>query len=891
MLEFRGRLMRPGLALAVASALALAALALSAAEPPENADQAIQLAWSDYRSGRFEDARARFAAVLADDLSNAGARTGLGYALMQLERAPEAIDALLTALDAQPQDGDALLGLFLAAARAPVAERAAPRVLAHARAALLDETRPQQLRRAAWGVVARAERIFERRPRAPLPASAPLRVLARALRHHLEVAGDDGVFRPLFVKGFNLGVALPGRYPSEFPEDVETYAGFLDTLTGLGANTVRLYTLLPPAFYEALARHNARASAEARADARRIWLVQGVWTELPPGHDFEHEGYVADLEAEIARVIDAVHGNLMLAPRPGHASGLYEHDASESVLAYIIGREWEPFAVVDHEALHPGRADWRGRYLRVTQGTSMERWVAARCDFAARYEADRYRELHPLTFANWPTLDPLHHPKESSRAEEDAWRRHYGIEVAGRLAQAAWDNDSATIDATRIHPTEAMPAGFFAAYHIYPNYPDFLNLDDSLLMEKGASRRTRYAGYLHRLKRHHGEQPVLVAEFGMSTSRGVAHVQPEGRHHGGIDERQQGVWVGEMLTTIRDEGYAGGIVFAFVDEWFKGTWSVAPLELPAENRRRWFNAESPEQSYGVLAARPARVALRLDGDASDWASIAPLVAEEAQEARGWASLRSLRLAADEGYLHVLLQTDGQGAPDWSALRYRLAIDTYDDARGERTLPSPGATSVPTGIEFVVELTGPETSRVLVSLPYEPYERLDRGVVFSTLEPSGFFLPLFFEANRERFARDGTRHPPEIWERGRLRFGSLDPTSPLFDTRADVAIGADGAIEIRLPWGLLNVTDPSTHQVLHAEGGAWTRTTEGFRVYALALDAGALPLDRLPRDPAAAPPRWLWDAWTEPTYRLELKHGADALRRAMEAIPDRPEISK
>ena len=176
----------------------------------------------------------------------------------------------------------------------------------------------------------------------------------------------------------------------------------------------------------------------------------------------------------------------------------------------------------------------------------METWVARMCDFAAGYEARRYRMLHPLTFANWPTLDPLRHESESNRDEEDAWKAKYGIPYFAILREAPWENDAVSLDATKIAATAAMPAGFFAAYHIYPNYPDFLNLE------------TRFADYLADLKRYHGHQPVLVAEFGISTSRGVAHVHPEGWNHGGHDERGQGSWCHRCSARSTGRGTPAG---------------------------------------------------------------------------------------------------------------------------------------------------------------------------------------------------------------------------------------------------------------------------------------------------------------------------------------------
>ncbi len=103
----------------------------------------------------------------------------------------------------------------------------------------------------------------------------------------------------------------------------------------------------------------------------------------------------------------------------------------------------------------------------------------------------------------------------------------------------------------------------------------------------------------------------------MSTSRGIAHRQPEGLHHGGHDERYAMRQNARLLNAIHRERMAGGVAFEFMDEWFKSTWPTGPFEIPEERRPFWFNFESAEQSYGLFAMRP-RSPVRLDGDASDW---------------------------------------------------------------------------------------------------------------------------------------------------------------------------------------------------------------------------------------------------------------------------------
>lgn len=773
----------------------------------------LRFGWCQYRQGKFAEARATFVGMLAFAPADVDARIGLAYATLQAGNAEAALGLFEAALAARPADADAQKGLKLALERT---------------AYLNGETR--------------------RRPDAS--PDTPLVVNARALVDTIEIRGADGTWKPVFLKGVNLGAALPGKYPTEFPTEDATWRSWLKTIADLGANCVRTYTLLPPSFYSALAAHNAAAP-------KKLWLVQGVWTELPDRHDFSDPVWVASFGAEIARVIDAVHGDLVLPPRPGHAAGIYTTDVSEHLLATIVGREWEPFAVVDYDAMKPGPCEWKGAWFETSGGRAMECFVTRMLDFAAAYEARRYRALHPLTFANWPTLDPLTHPTEANRAEEDAWRKKLGIPYPEVLKEQPWDNDAIALDATLVRPTSAMTAGFFAAYHVYPNYPDFINNEPSYAPN-------RYESYLKQLKARHGRQPVVIAEFGMSTSRGLAHVQPEGWHHGGMDEREAMRINASMLRSIHGTGYAGGIVFAYQDEWFKGTWSVAPFQIPADRRRLWFNAESPEPSYGLIANRP-KAPVRVDGDPSDW-----------PQGKG------IGILHDEGYLYLLLR-----GPDAASRSWRIGIDTYDPKRGERTLPDLPGVTTPTGVEFVVTLEPGGPGRMLVSAPYDREARRDAGPFASPEKPSGTWAPMMFEANRERFGRDGTRFPAIRVERGALRLGSLDPASPAFDTRTDVAVGqTSGAVELRLPWGLLNVTDPSSYRVLHQttkhDGVFDTTATDGIRVYAYARDPeDGKVVRRLERK---AP--YAWPSWEQPRYVTEPKAGLEALREAMETVDAR-----
>src|SRR6266550_123113 len=80
-------------------------------------------------------------------------------------------------------------------------------------------------------------------------------VAARTAGDGFDIRTTSG-WRPLYVKGINLGVALPGHFPSDFPTDDSTYGRWLELIAGARANAVRVYTILPPAFYRSLKAWN-----------------------------------------------------------------------------------------------------------------------------------------------------------------------------------------------------------------------------------------------------------------------------------------------------------------------------------------------------------------------------------------------------------------------------------------------------------------------------------------------------------------------------------------------------------------------------------------------------------------------------------------------------------
>lgn len=850
-------------------------------ECPESADRRTERGWQQYRSGDMAGARAEFGAAVDQCPAHTGALTGLGYVALRDGDLAEAVARFSTVVEGDSEQVDALVGLGL------VAWRRGDLPEAHERFAEVLRVDPS--RADARDYLARLPRILGPPPvRPPLVLPDTTVYPARTAISRFEVRTPRG-WEPFYIKGVNLGAALPGRNPSEFP-DSATYAEWIRQIGGMGANTIRLYTIHPPHLYRALERYNRDHPQ------RPLWLIQGVWTELPPAHDYENVEWKGQFFAEMHRVVDVLHGRADVEPRPGHAWGHYTADVSRWVLAYIIGREWEPYSVVGFDELHPGLHDWRGRYLTMTGGSASEAWMAKASEEIISYEMESYRAQRPVAYTNWPTLDPISHPTELGEAEEMQIR---GVVPDRPLRRH--DEDVVSLGQTPVRATVEFPAGYFAAFHAYPYYPDFMVLDPEYGRTRSPLGASNYFGYLTELKRHFHDIPVVIAEYGVPASLGTAHLQPQGWHHGGHTERAMAEIDARLTQEIAAAGMAGGIVFAWIDEWFKKNWLVIDFEIPLERNLLWLNRLDPEQHYGMLAMEPAEIlpGATLRDRLPAWDSV-PALYETPDGIR-------VRGAADEAHLWVLVE----GGAARSASGLMLGFDVLDSSAGDFRWPGRIGPRLPVGLEFVL-LHERNGVRLVVDPPYNPFAltvvpkgSTNREVTVDIdAPPAGFFTgryahvfnrpylpvpnsdgvyePLRLITNVPRVGRDSTGYVGLGYDRGRL------PAGPPPDGNWEF-LESENAFEVRIPWGLLNITDPSQRRVLRDHPGSRGRSDfgtgriDGIRVLAALPDGEGewrtLPGSGVARDVAL----FSWDIWETPRWRPRVRPVYDAMRQAFETI--------
>lgn len=640
------------------------------------------------------------------------------------------------------------------------------------------------------------------------------------------------VWEDIFLKGVNLGVAVPGKFPAEFSLAFDEYLEWIRMIGEMNANIIRLYTILPPEFYEAFAYYNLHHYD------RPVYLMQGVWAEVPGNENYYDQEFTHDFEKEMIDVIDVIHGNAVLRERAGKASGVYSSDVSRYVAAILLGREWEPASV--YKTNRVNKIDrYNGDFVSMNDGNAMEAWLAKMMDFAVLYETQEYRFQHPVSFVNWLPLDPMYHNTEiieNSRVRE-------------------YDNDLESIDFMRFQATELFYPGIYAAYHVYPYYPDFIYLQDSYARhEDPQNSKGPYFNYLEDLKRHNLGMPLVIAEYGLPSSRGNSHYSPFGFHQGGHSEAAQADLSLELTRNITDAGCAGTIYFEWIDEWFKHNWLVMDFEIPEDDRKLWHNMENPEQNFGILALEDK--IKTIDGELSDW----DFTSSPGQQI-------SLDFAADASYFYLASVIPGY---DPAKHNIYLSIDTYDSEKGDHRLPFTGEL-FSNGFEFLVDIQSTDSAFILVDEPYSVFTDIYNNyipVYTSQNNSNGQFTKQYMLTNRSRNSLTGVKTDSVLVDRSRLLFGKS--TEPEF-SNADWFYDDDsGTIEIRLDWHLLNVCDPAKHFVLDDKEGTrdieYTET-DGFRIYAFLTDKNH---NILARYPANAPLTCTWEGWETPVYTSRLK---------------------
>ena len=618
---------------------------------------------------------------------------------------------------------------------------------------------------------------------------------------------NDGFFykngekqEKMFIAGVNLGVGVPGTMAGELAATKEDYLRWFAQMKDIGFNSLRTYTIHFPRFYEALDEFNKADPDDP------IYLFHGIWLDEEDIENGDLFTISDHFDSGIKEAVDVVHGNADIGHRYGRAYGSYETDISNWIAGWIIGREVSPFEVASTNFHNDKVNSFSGEFFKISNCDPAEAWFTERLDILAGYEFEKYGVKRPLSMSSWPTLDPLKHRTEGSLSFED----------------------TNTIDLVNIDDSKFEP-GYFASYHAYPYYPNFMNSEPSYLSYTDSYGINNYTGYLTELKSYYGKKPLLIAEFGVPSSIGNAHFSVSGMHHGGHDEETQGEYIKRMFETIRDTNCAGGMYFAWIDEWWKRTWITDELDFPYDRRALWHNITAAEQNFGLIA---------FETDLPEFKTVAT----------GGTLINKVEAAHDLKYFYLKLSAN-EKLKDF--VKFQIGFDTYKDDAGESVLPDGTKTDVRS--EFALEIDT-FSSTLYVTEAYNTYgiwhyisgdEQLYRSI---PTDGAPWKMVKWINSGEHGSDDNSYLFPNVDHEIGKFRTfeGKIENASS-----HDLVIFDGKTLTVRIPWTLLHFTDPSTLSVMDDDRETPDRevaTTEGIRAV-IAINDDVLTTER-----------YLWEPW-------------------------------
>ncbi|HEN5972045.1 TPA: hypothetical protein U7D18_001775 [Streptococcus agalactiae] len=617
----------------------------------------------------------------------------------------------------------------------------------------------------------------------------PKGLLKENTRTNFVVKGDTVLHKPtnkpFVVKGVDVESSLAGYHHNDFPITQKTYREWFHLISNMGANTVRVKVPMNVAFYDALYHHNKESK-------RPLYLLQGIRIDSYRNNasiTAFNDNYRGYLKREAKGVVDILHGRKQVW-NTDFGSRHYHYDLSPWVLGYVVGDDWNSgtVAYTNHQEK---KTQYKGRYFKTSVAANpFEVMLAQVMDELTHYETAKYGWQHLISFSNSPTTDPFHYRKPFEAQ-------------APKYVQLNVEN---------IQANSNVKAGMFAAYKaidFHPRYKDYLLFDKENISKEDRQKIKELSlsqGYVKLLNAYH-KIPVLVTGYGYSTARGIAQKEIDKRPLP-INEKEQGQRLLEDYESFISSGSFGATINAWQDDWNARAWNTS-FATNKHSQFLWGDAQVFNQGYGLLGFKNAKHHYQVDGKRGKGEWKHPLMTSATGD--------DLYASSDESYLYLAIKTK----PEKLKEKRLLPIDITPKS-GSRKMNGSKVTFSKSS-DFVLSIDPNGKSELFVQERYNAlkanYLRQLNGKDFYAFPPkknSSNFEQINMVLRNTKIVEDmekvkATERFLPTHPIGLLKTGTTDRHQKTFDSQTDISFGKD-FIEVRIPWQLLNFSDPSSQKI-------------------------------------------------------------------------------
>ncbi len=307
------------------------------------------------------------------------------------------------------------------------------------------------------------------------------------------------------------------------------------------------------------------------------------------------------------------------------------------------------------------------------------------------------------------------------------------------------------------------------------------------------------------------------------------------------------------------------------------------MELDNPDRRPyWSNQQTSEQHFGLLSFETHK--LPLDGKKAKYleTGISPLYQSDKKSNQ---LLQAVYMEQDESYIYYRIEfNEQQGLLSSENIKTMILMDTIE-GQGNQDLPGNIKIRCETGIDFAIDISSkPEENRIWVDSYYDPfyyqygYQMKYLNEQDALSKNSGVYHPIRLVLCRPlMIPSTGQKVPFSYYETGVLNKGNGSPFSDNYDSLADYIISQEeNALELRIPWQLLNFKDPGQKEVL---GDLWqgdlasSQKILGIRVAVLAQQGEKVytfPTAQQDQINVQDMAVFTWENWDVPQYKERLK---------------------